>query len=786
MFKLSLDSDISKTLKDAQKSVNKFTKSMESLQDSTKDYQKTTKSTASTIKDSFRKSGKSFKNFTNKTKDAFKVMLNTSQDAVKKHGKLVKDVAVSTKDYFFNSFIYREATADVVSHTEALFKMGRQLNSTRKKMQILRQDSFDKLSKSIGFTYISVDDLGKSMQGLVDSGIHSSKGAIVDLAAKMALVSKATDLSIEKLDSMSYTLTDKMGVSVRGVTDIYAKLYKVQSMVAISMEDLTKSMEDSLSGILLSYSNASEKTVKDVIGNLASISGSYGEYWGEGTKIQEILSKALSGDIDSMSKAMALTGMNMEGIQNALKSSESSAGMIKKINQNLINAVGDNATALTYQSVADLYGLDATSVRQIQKHAKAIEGTFAKVSKASAEASKDSVNYFKRLISTFTTGFKKVSVAAHNLAGYSLPLINLSLLDLYDVVADIPIASLTAIPMLLSSIWSAGSWLWTAVPHFLEVTAPYIINEVLPAISLALTGVAESLALVAAPLIGFTAPAWAVGAVVVSLGAILLYFSKDILGGLYHALVLVGSGLTTMYNWVAKDKDLSKGISDLSDTFASLWLNMKKAFHSFASIFKGSSKTYSFLNKVWKVLRKIASILVKGIIFKTIALSIKYLADILSFLVGVLDTAFVYMAKLFDLLASKKYILDAYISGGTLKALYAMGTHKDSSEQQKTPKKTLPAFATGGIVSSPTEVLVGERGAEVIAPLPDLTALVLAVADKIRPVVNVQGSKTPNNERVLIDILNTLKAISLNLGAKEVSRYSGGWQQEVPQIQGGL
>ena len=86
------------------------------------------------------------------------------------------------------------------------------------------------------------------------------------------------------------------------------------------------------------------------------------------------------------------------------------------------------------------------------------------------------------------------------------------------------------------------------------------------------------------------------------------------------------------------------------------------------------------------------------------------------------------------------------------------------------PNISMPALATGGIVTSPTLAMVGEAGKEAVLPLENNTAWLDALADKL---ANKMGRNTVNNFNYTFERMETTK-LALHKAQLETKRIIGG------------
>ena len=713
------------------------------------------------------------------------------------------------------------------SFVKNLYDIGKARNWTRKETRALGKEVADLASK-YDTAAVSFDSHFEAMDELRRLSVES-KDDLKELSGSIALASEASGMSIRDTSSDFVQMRYRMGMSNDQMLRFWGNAKRISGALSVEFSELRETVDKFSSSLSDATMDLPKAGRENILKNLTMMKGAFSNAYIDADNMIQKLTEAMTDPYsESSSQIAALVGVTGEDLREML-SKETGA---REVMQRMVSTLKDTGakTAEEVAAIRNVFGLAAGDFSIFAESGDGLVQTMGDLQegfKTSGQSTKFMTDNLKENTPTWERWGKQLS----HLVAFEIPLFGVSMMGMKENASDLPIGLLitnfgglgTAIKeMGMSTVKWAGKG---AVRLFDYVFAATSTTTALGAMATAETTAAGATGLFAGGI------AVTIGWIVLAVAAIAalgyaIYWAITDWEGFKTAVMDTGKAIWDFTKWVAEMAYSVSPLKLIVDTFGMIrnaagevwdvlfspqytysegWLGTLQGLLRFAATpfrllgqaaawaYEKVSGLFNESSGMMDVLSKLAmGLLGKAIIDKITPYWEGFKASFQRSWEVTYKTVFEPWVKGFELLmdlAVKIWDSFAWAAEQALGGLKGLFNSKfiepinkvlnfgvgGLTVGSKIGMQPIPLLQEGGMVLEPTLIGAGERGPEVVAPLPDLASTMAQAMESYAPAGAPAGAPPRAGNDEVVRTLRQMMALMERLASRSESRNARDW-----------
>ena len=422
-----------------EKSVDKAKQKIDSVGESLRDAEKTSKKSIEPISkemDSLAKSVKNVEDQTNQSTSAMIGAMGILQGGF--HG--VKDAADQVG-----------AGQQTESLLSTMLNLNKILNISRAELRQLRREIVQIPPGLFGL--VGVDEIRESLEGLVHAGARS-KEVLTSLTIPVALVAKATGESFDEVAKDFFRWNRQFGLSIESVINLQASIHNLARTTGATFQEMRGSLGELMDEFEVGLRGLSENVRTQTIASFAGMRGVFADEWADIAPVVQNLAKAMANPMSEEAQRMAAaSGMAIDDLVANLR-----GGRIDVVMREIMSRASQYADSgvLSLQGWSETTGIASHSLSIMARRQGAINQRLADY-RTSLNRATNGTEQFSDAIRNSTTWGQRLMTGISSLAARDLPGLGFSLMDVKERLFEINWLNLWAGITVVKSLWSSIS-----------------------------------------------------------------------------------------------------------------------------------------------------------------------------------------------------------------------------------------------------------------------------------------------------------------------------------------
>lgn len=325
-------------------------------------------------------------------------------------GEGIKDVGSKVSSAFTSG-----GGEEVGSFVESVNQMNQHLGLSRTRLSLFKKELVNAGVEGGS----ALNETAAAAKALTEAGV-TNLDMLLKLAPAAANYATATTTSVETASKLAYRLADDYGYSASQIANVFNTTRKVGQQTAADTGMLSDAMLQQIEMVGPALKKMSADQSAALLSNLAGVTGSLSENWGEaGSSMADALAKGIGGDKEAQQQMGILLGRPFKEIEDRLKSGDieglfdNLAGRINKMSDSSLKPMMEmmefQGSVSAFKNLGSNIGSINSKLAVTGNSAAAMKAQFMSASLEMADASDANKTAFEKFSEATTKGIASMS-----------------------------------------------------------------------------------------------------------------------------------------------------------------------------------------------------------------------------------------------------------------------------------------------------------------------------------------------------------------------------------------